>query len=225
MSDVTHDLDGDANEAFSLRGAERYTMAEAARIKGVSYHTVSRAVRQGRLPVQRLGRMALIAGQDLDAWQPMRTKAPLRFRGHDPEPFARGAPVAFDDAMGSRLEFARQLSTLYEVIHAASTELSLERFGDLLARRFATVFGLPRVAVWVTHPRDESHRADCVVWPANLADTASSAVPVERVPGLRRWTGSTCHEHPSEDLFADANLAGLGPQGPLLLVPLRARGG
>ena len=42
-----------------------YTMAEAARLKGVSYHTVSRAVRRGKLPATRLGRMALITSEDL----------------------------------------------------------------------------------------------------------------------------------------------------------------
>ncbi len=31
-------------------GGDVYTMAEAARLKGVSYHTVSRAVRRGKLP-------------------------------------------------------------------------------------------------------------------------------------------------------------------------------
>ncbi len=221
MSDVTHDREDDV---FSLRGAERYTMAEAARIKGVSYHTVSRAVRQGRLPVQRLGRMALIAGHDLDVWQPMRTKAPLRFRGTDPEPFSPGAPVTFDDAMGSRLEFARQLSTLYEVIHAASTELSLDGFGDLLARRFATVFGLPRVAVWVSHPRDRS-----------IDRIASFGPPMSRIPdhlparssafleSVTQWTAHVSSQ-PTEDFVPDENLADFGPKGPLLMVPLRARG-
>ncbi len=212
----------DAPEAFSIRAAERYTMAEAARIKGVSYHTVSRAVRQERLPAQRLGRMALISGDDLDAWQPMRAKAPLRFRGNEPNQAA--APVVFDDAMGSRLEFARQLSTLYEVIHAASTELSLERFGDLLARRFASVFGLPSVAVWVTHPRDES-----------IVRIASFGPPMSRIPDHlparspsfldsdSGWTARVS-TRPTEDFVPDPHLSELGPQGPLLLVPLRARG-
>ncbi len=51
-----------------------YTMAEAARLKGVSYHTVSRAVRRGKLPAKRLGRMALIDAGDLRTWQPMRER-------------------------------------------------------------------------------------------------------------------------------------------------------
>ena len=51
-----------------------YTMAEAARLKGVSYHTVSRAVRRGKLPATRLGRMALIQSEDLREWRPMRER-------------------------------------------------------------------------------------------------------------------------------------------------------
>ena len=57
-----------------------YTMEQAAQRKGVSYHTVSRAVRRGRLPVQRLGRVALIGATALDAWQPMVQRAPKRYR-------------------------------------------------------------------------------------------------------------------------------------------------
>ena len=39
---------------------EVYTMGEAARLKGVSYHTVSRAVRRGVLQAQRIGKMVFI---------------------------------------------------------------------------------------------------------------------------------------------------------------------
>jgi len=62
-----------------------YTMTEAAQLKGVSYHTVSRAVREGRLPAQRLGRMALIAATDLAAWEPMRERAPKKYRTREPD--------------------------------------------------------------------------------------------------------------------------------------------
>lgn len=63
-----------------------YTMDDAARVKGVSYHTVSRAVRTGRLPVQRLGRMALISARDLADWQPLRERAPKKYRTREPDP-------------------------------------------------------------------------------------------------------------------------------------------
>jgi excisionase family DNA binding protein len=67
---------GEISEATGMHGGDRYTMTEAAQIKGVSYHTVSRAVRSGKLPAQRLGRMALIAAADLQAWRPMHERAP-----------------------------------------------------------------------------------------------------------------------------------------------------
>ena len=61
-----------------------FTMADAAVFKGVSYHTVSRAVRRGKLPVQRIGRQALIAGADLDAWTPMTERAPKKYTRREP---------------------------------------------------------------------------------------------------------------------------------------------
>ena len=70
-----------------------YTMAEAARLKGVSYHTVSRAVRRGKLPARRLGRQALIAAADLAAWEPMYARAPKRYRRRAADPAAAPAPV------------------------------------------------------------------------------------------------------------------------------------
>ncbi len=64
-----------------------YTMKEAARLKGVSYHTVSRALRHGRLPARRLGRQAFIAADDLATWHPMRQRAPKKYR-RDADPTA-----------------------------------------------------------------------------------------------------------------------------------------
>ncbi|TXH50937.1 MAG: helix-turn-helix domain-containing protein, partial [Desulfurellales bacterium] len=61
--------------------------ADAANYKGVSYFTVSRLVRRGELPALRIGRQALIARADLDAWQPMRDRAPKQHR-RNPNPAA-----------------------------------------------------------------------------------------------------------------------------------------
>ncbi|MBA2278526.1 MAG: GAF domain-containing protein [Chloroflexia bacterium] len=124
----------------------RYTMAEAARLKGVSYHTVSRAVRRGKLPVHRLGRMALIAADDLRAWRPMRERAPKKYRRREPMPDA--TPALLDLASGQRVDLARRLSTLYEVIHTAAVERSLTEFAALLCDRFAEVLDLSRVMIW-----------------------------------------------------------------------------
>nr|MBA2246680.1 PAS domain-containing protein [Chloroflexia bacterium] len=136
-----------AETSTQLIGTDRYTMAEAAKLKGVSYHTVSRAVRAGRLPVQRLGRMALIAGDDLNAWQPMRERAPKRYRRNQPE--ADASPVFLDASLGERLELAKRLSTLYKIIHGGSSELPLEQLSELICGRMVEVFHLTRGTLWL----------------------------------------------------------------------------
>ncbi|MDP8908568.1 MAG: GAF domain-containing protein [Chloroflexota bacterium] len=127
-------------------GGDRYTMADAARLKGVSYHTVSRAVRRGKLPVHRLGRMALISADDLRAWRPMRERAPKKYRRREPMPGA--TPALLDLASGERVDLAQRLSTLYEVLHTAASERSLPEFAALLCDRFAETLGLSRVVIW-----------------------------------------------------------------------------
>lgn len=123
-----------------------YTMAEAARLKGVSYHTVSRAVRRGKLPAQRLGRMALITTEDLRDWRPMRERAPKKYRRREPNPDA--APALLDLASGERVALASRLSTLYEMVHSSAAELPLPDFLALLADRLAAALELRRVAIW-----------------------------------------------------------------------------
>jgi excisionase family DNA binding protein len=121
-------------------------MVEAARLKGVSYHTVSRAVRRGKLPAQRLGRMALITAADLRDWRPMRERAPRKYRRREPNPEA--TPALLDLASGERVDLARRLSTLYELIHEAAAELPLPEFLALLADRLANALAFRRVAIW-----------------------------------------------------------------------------
>ena len=130
----------------AVYGGDRYTMAEAARLKGVSYHTVSRAVRRGKLPVHRLGRMALISTQDLRDWRPMRERAPKKYRRREPMPDA--TPALLDLASGERVDLAQRLSTLYEVLHTAAVERSLPEFAAMLSDRIAETLGLSRVAIW-----------------------------------------------------------------------------
>jgi excisionase family DNA binding protein len=136
-------------EGLPLSGVDRYTMNEAARIKGVSYHTVSRAVRQGRLPVLRLGRMALISSSDLESWHPMRERAPRKYR-QEPEPLDSSASLIRGDRFGDQVGLARHLSSLIEVFHAASAGMPLEDFGSVVAQQFARAFDLERVSVWAT---------------------------------------------------------------------------
>jgi excisionase family DNA binding protein len=125
----------------------RFTITEAAQIKGVSYHTVSRAIRRGRLPVQRLGRMALIAEEDLVSWRPMREKAPRKYRQPDP---ALESPISqLDVHQGEPLDLATRLSSFYEDIHLAASESSLAEFVTLVCARFAEALGLSRVGFWM----------------------------------------------------------------------------
>ena len=74
--------------------SDYYTMADAATFKGVSYYTVARAVRRGKLIATRLGRQALIARADLDAWTPMKERAPKKYGRREPNadvvPFITG---------------------------------------------------------------------------------------------------------------------------------------
>lgn len=132
---------------ISVGSSDLYTMDEAARLKGVSYHTVSRAVRSGRLPAQRLGRMAMMTAADLAAWQPMRERAPKRYR--QPEPGPASTPGVVDLASGERIELARRLSTLYEAIHSSAMRQPLREFGQLLADRLARAMEFDRVAIWL----------------------------------------------------------------------------
>jgi PAS domain S-box-containing protein/excisionase family DNA binding protein len=120
-------------------------MAEAARLKGVSYHTVSRAIRRGKLPVQRLGRMALVAAEDLRAWEPMRERAPRKYRRREPNPDV--APALLDLASAERVDLARRLSTLYEVLHSAADQLPLPEFLNLLCDRLGRELDFRRVEI------------------------------------------------------------------------------
>lgn len=86
---VAADAGGTVGEA-DVDDPTLYTMREAARLKGVSYHTVSRALRFGRLPARRLGRQALITADDLAVWQPMRQRVPKKYR-RDADPTAEVA--------------------------------------------------------------------------------------------------------------------------------------
>jgi len=133
----------------SVLGTGQYTMAEAARLKGVSYHTVSRAVRRGRLPVQRLGRMALIAADDLLAWTPMKERAPRKYQSRQPALDAHPVLLDLVAGTGTQSQLAESLSTLYEVIHSAASERSEEDFAVLIRDHVAQAFRLDRVVIWI----------------------------------------------------------------------------
>jgi excisionase family DNA binding protein len=125
-----------------------YTMAEAARLKGVSYHTVSRAVRRGVLPAQRIGKMVFITRADLHAWQPKYDRAPMQYRHRVPAPDAK--PVMIDLASSERVHVAEHLACLLEITEVTSRELPLATTLDLICERLATTLQLRRVAIWTT---------------------------------------------------------------------------
>ncbi len=124
---------------------DRVTMAEAARLKGVSYHTVSRAVRRGKLPVLRLGRMALISMADLQGWQPMKERAPRKYRRKQ-RATSMTDPLHLIDV--EHLELVRRLATFYELIGKIASEGSLEDLADVVTSRFAEALHLDRASMW-----------------------------------------------------------------------------
>ncbi|MGB3331016.1 MAG: ATP-binding protein [Thermomicrobiales bacterium] len=128
----------------AVPGTDLLTMAEAARIKGVSYHTVSRAVRRGRLPVQRLGRMALIAAQDLAAWQPMTERRPRRYQQRDEERSLHVFGQASDDAIAITESFA----DLTDAMHLQARTADLRTFLQTGAARIAEGFGFTWISIW-----------------------------------------------------------------------------
>lgn len=123
-----------------------YTLSEAARLKGVSYQTVSRAIRSGKLPARRVGRMAFVAGADLAAWQPMIQRAPRKYRRRVADPGA--TPALLDLASGDRVVLAQRFALLVEGLHAAAMDRPIDAFLALLCERLADALGLTRVSVW-----------------------------------------------------------------------------
>jgi excisionase family DNA binding protein len=130
------------------RGADEevYTMGEAARLKGVSYHTVSRAVRRGVLQAQRIGKMVFITKANLQAWRPKYDRAPMQYRHRTPVPDAK--PAMIDLASGDRVQLAGHLATILEIAEVTSRDLPTDATLNLICERLATALKLRRVAIW-----------------------------------------------------------------------------
>lgn len=157
-------------------------MAEAARLKGVSYHTVSRAVRRGKLPAQRLGRMALITSDDLREWRPMRERAPHKYRRREPNPNA--SPALLDLSSGERVDLANRLSTLYEITHGVAGGMPTVDFLGLVADRLAAAAGLRRLAIWGF--AGDGQRAERLASFGPALSTIAGAAAVGDAKGLRQ---------------------------------------
>lgn len=144
------DVNDETDALAPARGTadDVYTMAEAARLKGVSYHTVSRAVRRGVLSAQRIGKMVFITRQDLHAWQPKYDRAPMQYRHRVPAPDAK--PVMIDLASSERVQVAEHLACLLEIIETTSRAMPVTTMLELICERLASTLQLRRVAVWGT---------------------------------------------------------------------------
>jgi len=138
--------------------SDTYTMADAARLKGVSYHTVSRAVRRGTLPAQRIGKMAFISAADLQAWHPMVQRAPRKYRRRMPELDAM--PSTIDLASAERVVWAQQIATLIETTRWATQGMPIDDHLELLTERLGETLGMHRVTVWrIEESRGTANRA------------------------------------------------------------------
>lgn len=196
-----------------------YTMAEAARLKGVSYHTVSRAVRRGKLPATRLGRMALIQSEDLREWRPMRERAPRKYRRREPNPEA--TPALLDLASSDRVELASQLAAVYEAIHLLVNDAPREELYDLIVDRLAGTLNLRRVSILLLDSAN-----------SRTIRVASYGPPISNLPAelalenspLRNWD-----EQPARAVITEVDesqakeLAGLNLKS-LMIAPIRAGG-
>ena len=191
-----------------------YTMAEAARLKGVSYHTVSRAVRRGKLPATRLGRMALITSEDLREWRPMRGRAPRKYRRREPNPEA--TPALLDLASAERVELASRLASLYEALFAAAAEMPREEFYGLVAERLAGTLGLRRVGIWVADERGRAVRVGTYGSPLSGLPDEAAANDAPFTLGIFRPAKAVV-----EDLSGRQVPADLLNVTSLLIVPIR----
>lgn len=211
---------GDAPEGNQRIGADRYTMTEAAKLKGVSYHTVSRAVRKGRLPVVRLGRMALISAEDLRAWRPMRERAPRRYRSQQVAQDA--SPIFLDTALGERLELAKEMSSVYEVIHGASAELPLPQFATMLCQQLARFFRLSRASLWVL--TEDGARARRLGTVGSRLSSMPDEVEIARFPSFRQMLNVSpvrmSFDPQTEFPIGFDNDSARQP-GPILSIPMR----
>lgn len=122
-----------------------YTMAEAARLKGVSTGTVERAVKQGRLPAQRVGRMFFLSGADLRAWRPMVQRAPRRYGRREPDPAA--VPVPLKAASAERRDEEGRLATMLEAARRTAALPPIDDFLPWLCERLAAELGFERVTI------------------------------------------------------------------------------
>lgn len=194
-------------------------MAEAARLKGVSYHTVSRAVRRGKLPVLRLGRMALISMADLQAWQPMKERAPRKYRRAE-RPSSGGDPLTLIDV--SHLDLVRRVSAFYELVTTIAHEGALEELASVVTTRIADVIGMDRASLWQFDL--DTGTAKRLGWHNERLLDLPDELPIDRAQALTLLASDakpSVMQHPGVALL---DLAKIGDDtesgGPVLVAPM-----
>jgi excisionase family DNA binding protein/PAS domain S-box-containing protein len=200
---------------------DRVTMAEAARLKGVSYHTVSRAVRRGKLPVLRLGRMALISMADLQAWQPMKERAPRKYRRKQ-RSVPGGDPLSLIEV--DHLELVRRVATFYELIATIANEGSLSELAEVVTARISEALHLERASLW-QFDLDAGVARRLGVYHANVLDLPDE-VAIDLAGLLRAFAANphaTIVGKPDTSLLkisaGDVNLSDAMP-GPVMVAPM-----
>lgn len=208
-------MDGDGGRA-------RYTMAEAARRKGVSYDTVSRAVRRGVLAVERAGRLVLIPAAALEAWTPMAERARRSYPRRSPAPVAPTALLGL--ATGDRVELVRRVSALLLELHAAADAGLPGGFPALLCARVAEALDFCRVALWgIDWERGVASRLGSYGPPMS---TLPSELPLAEIPLFLRYAETGATDAPDAASFGpQPRAAALHRVTTLFVTPLRAPGG
>lgn len=196
---------------------DRVTMAEAARLKGVSYHTVSRAVRKGKLPVLRLGRMALISRSDLQSWQPMKERAPRKYRRASGK---AGTSEAIQLMNVDHLEVVHRLGAFCDLVYTMAEEQGDNGTMDMVVRQIASMFAMDRVIAWHRLPCSTtfqvagSHNYDIDQLPETLRildNDLVAALREQRVPMV---------VDPTDRRLRELGLAHHQMDGPVLVVPI-----
>lgn len=216
------DKDGRRSPAVGETGpGGRYTMAQVAALKKVSYHTVSRAVRSGRLPSTRVGRMSLVAAEDVDRWTPKRDRAPRKYRDR----VGAGEEPAVDRRYGisDTAEMIDTMSGQFQRLHNLSQTGTSGDVANELAVFMANVLGLTRATVWAEIKPGEFGRvgrygqrisgapdsldAEDITTPANAGQHRARVTDVPNLPNL-----------------VPASFSALLPNGPVIVMPMQVDG-
>jgi excisionase family DNA binding protein len=208
----------DIAEPRRIATGDLYTMDDAARLKGVSYHTVSRAVRRGLLPAQRLGKMVFISVTDLQAWKPMVERAPRKFRAR--QHAAEVAPTPLALASSERAVLAVRLSALLHISEVAISDQPLPVILGCVCEKLAVALDLRRVAIWhIDGDNGVARRVAAVGKPIGTDATTIALSEEPQLAGFLRRGDSAIVAQPEKMERRLPHMLRLLPS--VLIVPLR----